>query len=146
MKKSLITLTCLLFVSFSYSQTPRELVQKFFDDYEAKGASVALDNLYGTNKWMERSADAISNVKSQMEGLNEGYVGKLHGHEIIAEKKLGDSYLLLSYMAKFDRQPIRYTFQFYKPKDTWVIYSFKFDANIDNELEEAAKIYNLHLY
>jgi len=94
---------------------------------------------------MERATDAITKIKSQLEGLNEDYVGKYYGYELIVEKKLGESYILLSYLVKFDRQPIRYTFQFYKPKDKWSIYSFQFDGSIDDEIEEAAKIYFLDL-
>lgn len=123
--------------------TPKEMATKFFVDYKSEGASKALDKLYSSNKWMERVTDGITNLKSQLEGLNEDYVGKYYGYELIGEKKLAESYVLLSYLVKFDRQPIRYTFQFYKPDETWVLYSFKFDANIDNEIEESAKLYYL---
>ncbi|MDH3711535.1 MAG: hypothetical protein OER04_16710 [Cyclobacteriaceae bacterium] len=143
LKFNLIVLSLLIsWVSFAQN-TPREIAEKFFDDYVEDGASVALDNLYFTNKWINRSADAVANLKSKMEGLNLDFVGEYYGHELISEKKLGQSYVLLAYLAKFDRQPIRYIFQFYKPKDQWVVYSFKYDSSIDDEIEEAAKVFNL---
>ena len=146
MLKQQLSLLVVLFLLSSglYAQnTPKEIAEQFFDDYVKDGASAALDNLYFTNKWINRSADAVTNLKSKMEGLNLDFVGEFHGYEMLAEKKLGQSYVLLSYLAKFDRQPIRYIFQFYKPNDQWVVYSFKYDSSIDSEIEEAAKVYNL---
>ena len=94
---------------------------------------------------MDRATDAITNLKNQLEGLNEDYVGKYYGHELIVEKKLAESYILLNYLVKFDRQPIRYTFLFYQPDDKWLIYSFQFDGGIDDEIVEVAKLYYLDL-
>ena len=142
----LLTAFLLIVGTSVYAQnTPKEMVGKFFEEYQDKGVSEALDNLYGTNKWMERNQDAISNLKSQMQGLSEDYVGKFYGYELIVEKKLSESYLLLSYLVKYGRQPVRFTFQFYKPDQNWKVYSFKYDGGIDGEIEEAAKLYYLNL-
>jgi len=144
--KSILIIALLFFTYLGTAQTnPKEMAGIFFNDYKKNGASIALDNLYSTNKWMDRATDAITNLKSQLEGLNEAYVGKYYGYELIVEKQLAESYVLLSYLVKYDRQPIRFTFQFYKPNDIWVIYSFQFDGNIDAEIEEAGKLNYLNL-
>ena len=104
-----------------------------------------MDNLYKNNKWINRATDAITNLKQQLEALNEDYVGKYYGYELITEKKLSDSFILMSYLVKYDRQPIRFTFQFYKPNNEWITFSFKYDGNIDEEIEESAKVYYLNL-
>jgi len=141
----------LVFVSFLSMQlinaqkTPESFVIDFFETFEKEGSSKALDNLYATNEWMTRATDAITNLKSQLEGLNIDYVGKYYGYELIVKKELTDSYVLLSYLVRYDRQPIRFTFQFYKPNKEWLIYSFQYDGNIDEEIEEAAKLYYLDL-
>jgi hypothetical protein len=146
MKKITLTITLLLIGIIGISQnSPKEKVSKFFNDYTKEGSSIAIDNLYSTNKWMARATDAISSLKSKMDGLNEDYVGKYYGYELIVEKKLSDSYVLISYLVKFDRQPLRFTFQFYKPNDVWLTYGFQFDGNLDTELEEAAKLYYLKI-
>lgn len=136
-----------LFISFiGISQTqPKTVAELFFKEFKEKGASVAIDNLYSPNKWILRSGDAVIQLKNQLEGLNEEYVGAYYGQELMFEKKLTDSFILLSYLVKYDRQPIRFTFQFYKPNDKWVIHSFKFDGNIGDEIEESAKLYNFRL-
>ncbi|TXF87697.1 hypothetical protein FUA23_17965 [Neolewinella aurantiaca] len=141
-----LTIILLLFAGCykATAQTePELLVEKFFATYEESGSAAALDELYATSKWINKATDAVLQLKNKMEGLNEDYVGKYYGYELIVEKKISDSFVLLSYMVKFDRQPIRYTFQFYKPDDKWVTYSFQYDGNLSTELEEAAKIYFL---
>lgn len=145
MKKVLLII--MFFVSFSTvaQGDPTEVVELFFKEFKEKGSSVAIDNLYKPNKWISKSADAIIQLKSQLQGLNEDYVGKYYGKELILEKKLADSFILMSYLVKYDRQPIRFTFQFYKPNETWMIHSFKFDGGLDAEIEEAAKLYNFRL-
>jgi len=48
-------------------------------------------------------------------------------------------------LLRYDRQPIRFTFEFYKPDKEWVLFAISFDATLDDEVEEAAKVYNLSL-
>jgi hypothetical protein len=126
-------------------ENPKEFVTKFFNEYKNEGAAIAIENLYSTNIWMERQADGIVKIKNQLEGLTEDYVGKYYGYELIIEKQLSESFIQLSYLVKFDRQPIRFTFQFYKPNDKWTMHSFKFDGDVGLEIEEAAKLYYLNL-
>ena len=134
----------LLFSSQVWAQsTPEKLVSQFFQTLEASGTSKALDDLYATNVWMDKAQEAILNLKNQMATLTEDYVGKYHGYEPITKRSIADSYVLMSYLVRYDRQPLRFTFQFYKPQNEWRVYSFKYDAGLDDELEEAAKIYFL---
>jgi hypothetical protein len=72
-------------------------------------------------------------------------MGKYYGNEIIITKKFSESFILYSYLVKYDRQPMRFIFKFYKPNDKWVLYSYALDDNLDNEIQEAAKLYNLNL-
>lgn len=126
-------------------ETPESMIAEFFKTYKEEGSSKALDDLYATNPWTARVQDAIDNIKNQLGRFDEDLVGKYYGYEEIVTKKLGDSYILKSYFLKFDRQFLRLTFQFYKPKDEWRLYSFKFDDSFDDEIEEAAKLYYLEL-
>lgn len=129
--------------SLMAQETPIKLVETFFEQYKNHGISVALDTLYSTNKWVNKSQDMIVQLKSkmQMELENVDFIGEMHGYETIVIKSLNSSFKLYSYLVKYDRQPIRFTFQFYKPKDDWMIYSFQYDGELSNELEESAKIY-----
>lgn len=60
--------------------------------------------------------------------------------ELIAKKQLGESHIITSYRVRYDRQPIRFTFHLYKPKDKWMIYSFEYDGSLSGELEESIKL------
>ena len=143
--KSLVLTFCLLCIAVAPSNaqmTPEALIDQFFETYLAQGSSAALDEFYSTNEWMTRSQDAVDNLKSQFVNLTS-LVGEYHGRDLIVKKQLVDSFVLISYLVKYDRQPMRFTFEFYKPQDTWRAYSFAYDDNFDDELEEAAKINNL---
>lgn len=144
--KTYITIILLSFSFIGIGQTtPKEIVSKFFTEYQKDGVSKALDNLYSNNEWMSRATDAITNLKQQLNTLNKDYVGNYYGYELIVEKRLSDSFILMSYLVKYDRQPIRFTFQFYKPDTEWRTHSFKYDGTIDDEIEESAKVYYLDL-
>lgn len=146
-KKLTIGLLFLLFLVLhgQAQDTPESIITNFFKTYQEEGSSKALDDLYATNPWTSRIQDAINNIKNQLGRFDEELVGKYYGYEEIVTKKLGDSFLLKSYFLKFDRQFLRLTFQFYKPRDEWRLYSFKFDDSFDDEIEEAAKLYYLNL-
>lgn len=126
-------------------QSPEVIIDTFFNNYEKKGASEAVNQLYATNPWTARVQDAINNVKTQFERFDKDLVGEYYGYEKLTEKKIGESYALYSYFIKFDRQFLRLTFQFYKPDKEWRLASFKFDDAFDEEVEEAAKLYHLEL-
>lgn len=144
--KKLFYVLPLLFLSFNtFAQyTAQDLVNDFFDTYE-KDPSKAVRNLYKTNKWNDRITDDIEQIISTIERFNESFVGKYHGYEVITTKRFSESFELYSYLVRYDRQPIRFIFKFYKPKDKWVLYAFSLDDSLDDEIEQAAKLYYLDL-
>jgi len=139
MRKIVAFLFILTTVSALGQSEPEDLIKKFFKEYEEEGAFVALDNLYSNNKWMSTNQEAVDNLKTQLNDINN-VVGEYYGYEPITKKTMGKSFVLYSYLVKYDRQPIRFTFEFYKPNDKWMTFYFAFDENLDEELEESAKI------
>ena len=122
------------------AQTPEEHITQFFKEYASEGAGKALDNLYATNPWISQSGDAVINLKNNLNSLTKELVGSYVGKELIVKRTIGESYVLYSYMVKYERQPFRFTFQYYKPRDNWMIFGFFFDDQLDDELEESAKL------
>ncbi len=143
MKKLL--LLGLLFLSMSvYAQkTPQDLINDFFSSYE-KDPGKAVKEMYKTNVWMERIKDDIDNIANKLDGFTIDYIGKYYGYELITSQKFSESFVLYSYLVKYDRQPLRFTFKFYKPNDTWVLYGFQYDDTFSTEIEEASKINYLY--
>ena len=124
------------------AQSIEEIITVFFENYKANPTK-AVEYIFSTNQWMiDKKQDAINNVKSQMENSID-LIGDYINYELITQKKIGGSYKLVSYMVKHDRQPLRFTFVFYMPRNVWQVQNFQFDDNLDEELEEAAKIYRL---
>lgn len=135
----------LLFCGLSYSQASSdEIIKTFFTDY-SKNPSKAVEKIYQTNVWTMRLADGIEEMKNEVNKFTVDYIGKYYGNELIVKKQLSDSFVLYSYMLKYERQPIRFIFKLYKPNDKWILFSLKIDDSLDDEIEQSAKIYNLNL-
>lgn len=144
MKRLLLILLISISGNISAQSEPQNLINSFFKTYE-KDAGKAVKDLYATNKWTERIKDDIDKIVGTVNSFTENYMGKYYGSEIITTKKFSESFILYSYLVKYDRQPMRFIFKFYKPNDKWVLYSYALDDNLDNEIQEAAKLYNLNL-
>lgn len=136
------TLSCTLMTSAQTS--PEKLIIDFFKEYP-KNPGKSLESLYATNTWASRNQDAIEQLKGEVNKLTVDYVGKYYGYELITKKQFSESFIVYSYMIKYDRQPLRFLFKFYKANETWSLFSFSMDANLDVEIEEATKLYHLNL-
>lgn len=117
----------------------RATAEKFFQ-YVAEGKpQEGVDFVFASNPWMARQPDELQKMKNQLHNLT-GLVGEYHGHDIVVEDDIAGRFVHVSYLAFYDRQPVRFSFQFYKPKDTWMTYNFKFDTDFDDEMAAAAKL------
>ena len=142
LKISLCTVGILLFAATAQAEpgtSYETTVSGFFERLEAGKSNDALDYLYGSSPWMARAADAIQQVKTQFKDLSS-LVGDYRGKELVASKSLSDRLVYLNYLVLYDRQPVRFEFQFYRPQDKWLTYSFSFDDNLDDDLAEQGRI------
>jgi hypothetical protein len=113
-------------------------IDQFFSLLQAGKSKEAVEFIYGDTPWMSKSSDAVQQVLNQMASLNT-LVGQFKNHDLLQEKVVAGRFAYLSYLASYDRQPIRFTFEFYRPENTWMIFSFAFDDNLDDDVETAAK-------
>ena len=98
----------------------------------------AFDFIFGTNKWMGENKDGTEKVKFQLREY-ANLMGEYNGFEKLTDKSLGKSLKVSVYLVKYDRQPLRFIFKYYKSKDEWMLYNLKFDENIDDEFDEIMK-------
>jgi hypothetical protein len=135
-------LACFLFLmkATSAQQSPEEIVKIFFEKYKVGNTDSALDYLFGTNKFFLEAKEQTDNLKLK---LKQSYAsrGSYFGNELLGKKTAGSSVVMFTYVVKHDREPLLFRFTFYKPQNTWTIYTFKFNSTIDEELEEASKAY-----
>ena len=68
-------------------------------------------------------------------------MGKYCGYSFLASSNANKVMYAYSYMLKYERQPFRVVFLFYKANDKWNLYSFSLDDEIDDELKNALKIH-----
>lgn len=141
MKRFLLVI-CLAIISITFSticsaSEYEQKIEKFVSMLKAGKSAEAVDYIYSGNPWLARAADAVQNVKSQVVSLNK-LVGNLKNHEKLQEVTAGGRFVHLTYLAAYERQPIRFRFEFYKPENTWIIFSFSLDDKLDDDLEAAA--------
>lgn len=139
--KNYIFLLLLFIIKFNcFSQeTPEKIISDFFNTYSSGETDKAIDNLYNYSAWIKADDDAVINLKTQIREIKQ-LVGNYNGYEFLLKKSVGNCLEHHVYIVKYDRQPFRFVFEFYKPKDKWITYSFSYDLDIDDDLEEAAKL------
>ena len=145
MNKSILLFIFIFSTSLAIGQNKSEdIINNFFKEY-SKSPTKAVDEMYATNPWTSRIRDGIEEIKNEVSKYTIDYVGKYYGNELIVKKQFSESFILYSYLVKYDRQPMRFIFKLYKPNDKWTLYEFSIDSSIDEEIEQAAKLYNLDL-
>jgi hypothetical protein len=117
----------------------QKVVDTFFQEYKTS-SKTAIVNLLAKNKWITN--DDASKVASQIDELAVE-LGAYNGGEKIGESTYGTSMLQYVYVAKYERQPLKFTFRFYRPNNKWELYSFNYEVDFINELDEAGKAYRL---
>ena len=142
LKSKHLFIIILIFTSTSViaqTETTEKITETFFKTFKESPVNAYL-NLFADNKWMKDKKSDIETNKIKLGDFFSG-LGEYYGYEPITEKSAGESYLLKSFLVKYERQPIRITFLLYRPNNKWQIQNFSYDTAIEDELEEAAKAY-----
>ena len=126
------------FCAWAQQESYQEKIDRFFDLVSRGENTEAVDFIYGDNAWISKKADAVANVRTQFSGLKQ-IVGDYRAHEKIAEKKIAGRFAYIQYFVAYDRQPLSFVFEYYRPGDQWMLYSFSFNADIDDQIAELAK-------
>ena len=79
--------------------------------------------------------DGLANqMKTQWPMVQQRF-GKSLATEFINERRVGQSFIRYTYLQKFERHAIRWTFSFYRPADGWVVNAVSWDDGV-SELYE----------
>lgn len=136
MRKIFLFFILLLFGASVFSQIGYDSIpEKFFQIFNQKGSDFAIDYIYSTNKFMQANIQASLKVKTELKKI-ASLVGKYYGHELMNKKIVSKSYVQLYYLAKFDRQPIKFIFVLYKPDKIWQLQKLKFDDKVAEDFNE----------
>ncbi|OEI78754.1 hypothetical protein [Formosa algae] len=138
-KRIILLLISMIFITQLKAQSSeKEITTEFLRIFETEPMK-AMDYAFSTNTWMERNIDGIESLKTKFKDILP-LIGDYYGYEVITEKSVGNNLKLISFMLKYDRQPVRFTFVLYKPNDKWQVQNLNWDVDIDDELEESAKL------
>lgn len=96
----------------------------------------AMDYAFSTNKWMEKNIDGTESLKTKFKDLLP-LIGDYYGYELITEKSIGKNLISISYMLKYEREPVRFIFVLYKPNEIWQLQNLKWDVKLDDEIKES---------
>ena len=136
----------LIFTSISCTKTKNHesenVIAEFFKVYEQAGVNDAVDYLFKTNDWINHNDSSVIDLKRQLTSLLSD-LGPYHGYEVVAKRSLGADYCLFSVLAKYERQPLRFTFIIYTINGNSKLQKFKYDVDYDYELEKASEAYFL---
>jgi hypothetical protein len=134
----LIILILACFSNCCFGQTLKEeITTTFFKELE-QDPSKAYINVFKFNKWMTDKKSALETSRIKLVDLVD-QLGEYYGYELITEKRAGESYIIKGFLAKYERQPLRFNFVLYKPNAKWVLQNLSFDVDVDQELSDAAK-------
>ena len=120
------------------SHNYQDYTQQFFKHLAQKQLELAVNTLFQTNPWFARNLDQVNNINSQLKGL-PNVAGDYLGFKILAHKTWQDLYAVQYCMAIYDRQPVTFEFQYYKPRDAWRIQNFNFSCNFSDLASDTIK-------
>jgi len=103
--------------------------EKFFSVFGEKGSDAAVDWVYSTNKYIRSNIQANLKVKTELKKIIS-LIGAYKGSELMKKKVVSPSYVQLYYLAKFERQPLKFIFVLYKPADKWQLQKLRFDDKV----------------
>lgn len=136
MKKTIFFIVLIFSLTSIFAQNkPEDVTGKFFALYEKDGAAKAIEYIFDNNKYMDKNSDVISQIQARLNQLVT-LVGNYNGYELMESKYLGESYLQQIFILKYDRQPIKFIFLLYKPKDLWQIQNLRFDDKFNDDFDE----------
>jgi hypothetical protein len=137
MRKLAMVVVFLLCATTAFAESYGGIPDKFFAYLSQGKTNEAIDYLYGTNPWVAKNADQVTNLKGELSKL-KGLVGKYLFHELIVEQKVGSRYAHLIYLVGYERQPLRFEIKVYKTSNEWRFQGVSFDARITDDIEKLA--------
>lgn len=133
-----MVLTLPVLSAFGAENDYETMIETFFSKMESGNYEDAINYIYADNPWFSAKSDDVQKLKTQFIGLNK-IVGNYIDNELMTEEKAASRFVFVQYFVTFDRQPLSFNFEFYKPRDKWQTFSFSYADDIDKLIEEKAK-------
>ncbi len=115
---------------------PKVHLENFFHELERDSIASGFASLFSTNPYLQNVEQMEKLVLEY--GVTKKLLGKYYGYEILKEYIMGSCLVQYFVLAKYERQPMRFRFVFYKPTDKWVLHTFKYDDKFVGEFNDIA--------
>jgi hypothetical protein len=140
-----------LLVLFSLSCNSQPAISKMdkvalpiIDSFFAKVARGESDNAIATllsgNPHIDPNDSSVIDLRNKFDIISNA-VGDFRGKSLIKKRSLNEEVSVYSYLAKYEKKFYRFWFMFYNNGSKIAIYKFRFDDDLDAELEESLKLY-----
>ncbi len=100
-------------------------VAKFFNSLKAADYVNAYENFLGDSPLGEQKEKMSAFISRTQEAF--GLYGSLHDYELYDNYPIGSNVIVLTYLTRHQRQPLRWRFIFYRPEKTWILTNMGFD-------------------
>jgi len=117
---------------FAARPEPQAQIDAFFSTLGDKGASAAIEGLCKGTLIQSRKGSELLALAPQFDAVLKIY-GKIERTEKIEKKPFGDSFVRIRTISyhNLGGAPLFWEFMFFKAKDEWQIYVFRFNDEID---------------
>jgi hypothetical protein len=137
-----LSIALLLLVSISsYADSDRDRITKPILEAIHNGEIHNIFSMGYPKGSAERKYFSDSDVKeydAQFSSLLES-LGKSNGYFEHTKSDIPDTFEIVHYLFKFERQPALVVFQLYKPKNKWGLHSLFIDTSIGDYMDTSAK-------
>lgn len=113
---------------------PKDFIEVFFKNLKEHSFKRSLEVFFKDTPYVQPS-DYRELVGKYAE--IELQIGKFNGYELLVRKDVGTRYVIAYYVALYDRQPIVFKFQFYRPAAAWRAQQIEFGTDLDEWLEKS---------
>jgi hypothetical protein len=132
---NVLLLMCVFHTNLIGQVTPEQITTRFFSLYEDSGSTKALAYIFATNKNIDPNAEEFVKLVNQLQHVSQEF-GRFHGADLISRNQAGANLVMYIFLGKHEIAPLTFKLLFYKPRDRWQLQNFRFDNNIDEELDK----------
>jgi len=116
------------------------IIESFFTKVAKGESDNAITNLISGNPNIDLNDSSMIDLRNKFKIINHS-VGAFRSKSLIKKRTLNEDISVYSYLAKYEMKFYRFWFMFYNNDSTISIYKFRFDDDLDVELEESLKQY-----
>ncbi len=116
------------------------IVDSFFKIYR-ENPYRAFSYKFKSNEYLQIDDSYLKKMNGTLD-LILPKLGVYHGHELLIKKVAGNNLFVVSYLLKYDRQPLRLNIVLYRPNNDWRVHEVSFDDTILKELNTAISVYS----